>query len=103
MYFHRGRVFWIGWSLIWAAVWAVVAALSVPRHLCGVVLVYTVKGQQCVGAMPMGNLGLMIIFAVLALGSVAFAFIPVGLGKLIPVGLGKIRRHLAARHPADPG
>ena len=95
MYVHAFRVFWISWSLIWAVVWAGVAAFSVPRHPCGAVLVYTVKGQQCAGALPAGNHGRVVIFMVLALASVAAAF--------IPAGLGRIRRQLAARHPADLG
>jgi hypothetical protein len=81
MYFHPARVFWIGWSLIWAAGWtvlAVFAALSVPRHLCGLILV---RAWQCAAANPPSNLGLVIIFTVLALASVAFAFIPARLGK----------------------
>jgi hypothetical protein len=90
MDFRPVRIVWISWSLIWAASWAVLAVLSVHRYPCRTVLVYTVKGQQCAGAVPGGNLDLVIIFAVLALASVAGAF--------IPAGLGKIRRHLAARH-----
>jgi hypothetical protein len=95
MYFHPARVAWISWSLIWAAGWAMVAAVSAPRHLCAAVLVYTSNGQQCMAPMPTGNLGLMVSSAVLALASVAVAF--------IPVHPAKIRRHLFAGHSADPG
>lgn len=95
MYLRTVRVVWISWSLIWAAFWAVVAALSVHRYLCGAVLVYTTKGQQCVAATPTGNLGLTIISSILAVTSLALGF--------IPVVLGKIRRHLAARRTADVG
>jgi hypothetical protein len=92
MSFHRARVAWLSWSLTWAAIWAVAAAFSVPRHLCGAVLVHTSNGQQCIGTTATGSLGLMIVCTVLGLASVAVGF--------ISVSPGKIRRHLAARRPA---
>ncbi len=82
MYFHPVRVAWISWSLVWAAVWAVVAAFSVPRHLCGAILVHAVNGQQCVGAATAGSLGMVIVCAVLAITSVSVGFIPVSPAKI---------------------
>ena len=96
MHFHPARVAWVSWSLAWAAVWAVVDVQNAPQRACIAVMVHAIKDQPCaLYGSTMGDLGLVILFAVLCLASVAVTF--------IPADPGKIRRHLAAHHQADPG